>query len=253
MLKSKVALSIIVALFALPADAFGMGSEEDVQNIIQSIEAGDARDSILRGVDVDTAVTALGILVDAGQEDALVILLEAGADPNRRFAEGGTPLFAAIMSDKLSIARKLLEHGADPNFEVDGVTAVDLARALGSPDMQALFGISDFNRALLIASASGDPEGVQKLLAAGADPNAKDEAGQTAMTIAAIAGSKEAISGVFLRLEQIPTLRRRRAPLPLSVAILQKRYGLAPADRRRRGGFGKSARCLAVIPCGDDR
>jgi len=66
----------------------------------------------------------------AGSErDIVRLLLEAGADPNAKSREGGTPLHTAAFTGDLDVAELLLAHGADPNVtDPKGHTPLDVAR-----------------------------------------------------------------------------------------------------------------------------
>lgn len=56
------------------------------------------------------------------------ILLEAGADPNLKNRDGGTPLHAAVFLGKADIVEQLLANGADKNVRNrDGASPLDLA------------------------------------------------------------------------------------------------------------------------------
>lgn len=69
--------------------------------------------------------------VGNGHPEALQILLEAGADPNRRDARNHTLLHdAAIRRRGRFIIPLLLKHGADPTLkDSDGRTALEIAAA----------------------------------------------------------------------------------------------------------------------------
>ncbi len=71
---------------------------------------------LAHGADVNKTcqgcATALG---DATDPEMTVLLLQAGADPNRSTAQGDTPLMNAARSQRVKQAQLLLDAGADPN------------------------------------------------------------------------------------------------------------------------------------------
>jgi ankyrin repeat protein len=74
------------------------------------------------------------------RKDAVIvrILLENGANPNKRLAQL-TPLMLAVGKKDLASVRSLLEAGANPNTEACfGHTALADARAHGEPSMTRL-------------------------------------------------------------------------------------------------------------------
>jgi len=87
-------------------------------------------------------------------------LLESGADPNARAAEGTTPLTLAVQNDAISMLRLLIDKGADVNLVgPDGVSPLKLAVKLDKREVVRL---------LLSAGASADAPtgGLAPLLAA---------------------------------------------------------------------------------------
>jgi ankyrin repeat protein len=88
-------------------------------------------------------------------------LLESGADPNSRAANGTTPLTLALQNDALGMLRLLIDKGADVNLPgPDGVSPLKLAVKLDKPQLVRL---------LLSSGASADErtmDGLAPLLAA---------------------------------------------------------------------------------------
>jgi ankyrin repeat protein len=78
----------------------------------------------------------------ADRAETVATLLALGADPNladsrpRGFwrASGWTPLFVALHHEQFTLARVLLEHGADPNIRSDqGMSVMEMAAGEGAP------------------------------------------------------------------------------------------------------------------------
>jgi ankyrin repeat protein len=123
------------------------------------------------------------------------LLLEYGADVNTTNNDGDTPLLLAVSHDKENLIEPLLQHGADINGENKrtGDTPLKLAarRANISMLMFLLDHGADIKPALPAAAASGKMNIVAFLLHRGADVNAKDNQGNTALVIAAQNGNKK--------------------------------------------------------------
>lgn len=125
-----------VCMISLLLSGYGQAEEEKSAERQASVERGQA------------LVVALS-KQDYKQTDRL---LEAGADPNSRDEEGGTPLLYAARHGEAEWVGRLLEVGADPNVrKQDGVTP------------------------LMSAAHGGHVKAVVLLINAGADPNARDD------------------------------------------------------------------------------
>jgi len=139
------------------------------------------------------AVSALHRAVmgtDGDPAGTVRLLLEAGADPNRRFdhltrgAHGQTPLLEAVTRDEVEIARLLVRAGADVNASTaEGRTPIVVAQS---------------------------PEMIEVLLAAGAAVGGQDTDGETALHHAASATNQA--SGVYFSTSLRPEDVERRRP-----------------------------------------
>jgi ankyrin repeat protein len=99
----------------------------------------------------DQAFTPLhsAVATDAGASDTDIVrlLLEAGADPNAKSREGGTPLHTAAFTGDRESAELLLAYGADPNAtDAKGHTPLDLARDRKNIEVAALLHHAITNR-----------------------------------------------------------------------------------------------------------
>jgi ankyrin repeat protein len=110
----------------------------------------------------------LANLVQNGERQAAVAMIEAGVDVNEPQGDGTTPLHWAIYQIDRELASLLLTHGAQT-------------------DVLNRYGSSPLGEAVKVAA----DDVVEMLLDAGADPEAPNADGQTALMLAARSGSLE--------------------------------------------------------------
>lgn len=94
---------------------------------------------------------------DPKSEDVAKLLLEAGANPNARQANGMTVLMSAVFNGQYDVAKSLIERGADVSASAKGYNALCLAVERNDKDM------------------------VELLLDHGADPQARPGSGLSAL------------------------------------------------------------------------
>jgi len=88
----------------------------------------------------DDGQSALHLAADQGATDALLFLLEAGANVSAADDDGITVLHAAVIGENVEACRLLLSHGANPDqADVDGDTPRKSAEEDGSAEMKKLF------------------------------------------------------------------------------------------------------------------
>ena len=129
-----------------------------------------------------SGMTPLLFAVREGHGDVVRVLLKAGADVNepvpldggRRRAIGGralppgaTPLLTAVMNGHFELAAQLVDAGADPNANLTGYTALHAIAPVRKP------GVGDNDPAPQGSGAMSSLELVRKLVAKGADLNAR--------------------------------------------------------------------------------
>ncbi|KAK4427675.1 protein STIP1 [Sesamum alatum] len=131
---------------------------------------------LAKGVNVDLQSDAGTPLIWAAghaQKDSVKVLLEHNADPNVKTEDDITPLLSAVAAGSLPCLELLIKAGATVNVTAGGATP------------------------LHIAADGGNPEIINCLLQAGADPNATDEDGLKPIQVAAARGNRVAVEILF--------------------------------------------------------
>jgi ankyrin repeat protein len=185
-----------------------------VETLVEAVLAGD--------VDAAAALLRDGLLPDSrsegttplytaavqGETELVRMLLRAGADPNLRSGDRteGTPLCASACHGHTEIVRALLAHGADPNLREDELwTPLRWAAAHGHEEVaRALLAAGadpDLEAPLVEASRRGSLGVVKALLEHGANPNAADAEGRTALEIAAEWAAKDVEAELVARVD----------------------------------------------------
>ncbi|KAK3267856.1 hypothetical protein CYMTET_23609, partial [Cymbomonas tetramitiformis] len=152
------------------------------------------RELVDKGADVDAedgeGHTALTVALAGGQEAAARALLEAGAGVNA--GTGRRPLHAAAERGTVELVRELLEKSAEVDAEDrEGRTALTVALAFGQEAaaralLEAGAGVNagTGRRPLHAAAERGTVEMVRELAGKGAEVDAEDGEGRTALTVA---------------------------------------------------------------------
>jgi ankyrin repeat protein len=199
-----VPCALIVALYF-------SSSGGDPSSLLDAADTGDEAsvESLLRcGIHPDvreerTRMTPLMYAARRGNLSIAQRLLDHGADPNAACNGHGTPLAIAARAEKLQIMRLLLERGSDPN--------------LGSPD-----GTSP----LMNGADTGDGRIVRLLINAGANVNAQSDYGYTALMVAAWNGDAHIVD-LLMQSGADPNVRDSRGATAADSAATWGHHGIA--------------------------
>lgn len=159
-----------------------------------------------------------------GDTELLSVTLRAGTPPDVRAGDGTTPLMAAALYGNAEMVSALLDAGADPRAVNDaGVTAllwgawdvVKVRRLLArGADPNARSALD--NTPLMVAAGSPMGSGaVEQLLEAGADITLRNKQGRTALRFAAGGGDTRTVSLLLEKAKsmgQLPEIVRAAGP-----------------------------------------
>ena len=145
-----------------------------------------------------------------GHKDVVKLLLDRGAEPNRRSYHGDTPLKCAASHGHKDVVEILLKRGANPCI-ADGSGR--------SP--------------LHIAARNGREHIVKLLLDEAADPNAQDNEGHTSLHSAAFKGHKEVVQ-ILIDRGAKPNMANHHGETPLYYARVWKHKEIAEILEGRR-------------------
>jgi hypothetical protein len=147
------------------------------------------------GADVDMTQqrTALHAAAEQGNLEIVDLLIDRGANVNLMDIHGRVPMYVAIANHHPEVAMRLAEAGTDLGaVTTDGSTV--LMAAVRAEDLELARWVLDHGvdvnaarpekrhaTALMMAAGRGNPEMVALLLTRGADPNATNHEGETAL------------------------------------------------------------------------
>ncbi|MDR1124422.1 MAG: ankyrin repeat domain-containing protein [Elusimicrobiota bacterium] len=227
-MSKKIFFVILAALLALPAAAQQKGVYSEIlggdaekknetpqytylydTSLIRAIKAKDEdRIKILLYANVDTnekndeGFTPLVLAAEGISLEYIRLMLQRGAKVNLPSKYNITPLMAAAAANRPDVVRLLLEYGADPALTDDMgrnavLHAVKSKAAACVGILSAVTKKTDFDRRdkddltpALYAARNGDVQTITFLGKAGADLNAKDDAGKTPLIIAVDAANR---------------------------------------------------------------
>jgi ankyrin repeat protein len=162
------------------------------------------------GQPLSNAVSELLASSSAGDMENVRALVESGAEVNATDLFGNTPLIYAAAGGHMGLVHWLIENGVRVNAKNQiGMTALHRAQMQGHTEVVMLlkkYGAEDETQGvaygagaavgtldLLQAASDGNVQGVRACLATGADVNAKNAEGWTALMIATLKGYREIV------------------------------------------------------------
>lgn len=135
--------------------------------------------------------TALMLAVENGNVEIVKTLMANGADINAKSQYGRTALMVAVKAGNKALVDSLLSWKADPNIQADSsLTQVVFSKGL-------LIGMRKTFTALEVATQNGRLSIVKKLLANGANVNAKQDDGWTSLMTAADVGNIQIVQALL--------------------------------------------------------
>ncbi len=202
---SKAAVERIKTLIAAGADV--NVKDEHGQTVLMLISIVGNVDCvkalIAAGADVKAqdshGVTAFTNAVQGGNADCIKALVAAGADVNAKDSDDMTSLMLAAQDGNAACVKALIAAGADINAKnSDGMTALLLAAETGNEKYnKAVKGSDGVTRFFEVTPKGGNMDCVKALITAGADVNAKDSKGMTALLGAAMGGNADCLKALI--------------------------------------------------------
>ncbi len=191
--------SAVVDLLIQSGAGVNVASQAGFTPLIFAAQKGDARSAgilLAAGSDPNYAlsngITVLQIAARGGNNELTSVLLEKGAQVNAADPSGNTPLHIASQAGNLELVRMLLTKHADPNARTAKIDAARQGAGGGG-----FFRPVGEQTPLLLAARANRESVMRALVAGGADPKIKAQAGTTLLMAAASSGHVEVVKYAY--------------------------------------------------------
>ena len=196
-------LWISVGILVFCTVAFPVHAAQPEDNLLESALTGNldgVSSALSNGADIDAAnqrgSTALMLAASNNHLPVVKLLLSRGAAVNATTSTGATALIVAAYKGNREILKELLRYGANVEAQTrSGATAATAASEAGHKEVAPILsenaspGVSSTDLQFLQASRQGNAGKVKTLLEKGANVNARDSDGYTALYRACDQGS----------------------------------------------------------------
>jgi ankyrin repeat protein len=190
---SIIGLTVILISFIGRDGIAQRSSEDSILLAASKCDVVRVRELVKKGISVDSTEfngdTVLMHAVEVGCSDLVDFLLESGADVNKKANYGGTALMTSALFNRAVLTARLLKAGAGINVvDNKGWTTLTVATTYNSEqvfklliDSGAKIDVPDSRNETLLMKASHYPNLARILINMGADVNARNDGGATAL------------------------------------------------------------------------
>ncbi|WP_353283576.1 ankyrin repeat domain-containing protein [Wolbachia endosymbiont (group A) of Pogonocherus hispidulus] len=190
--------------------------------------------------------TPLHFAVQEGNLDMIRFLLDEGADIESQDKDNKKPLHLAVDTNRLSVVKLLLDRGASVNAKDENNKApLDLAT---EEDMIEVLKKAQLDQELLINARNGNLDKVKDLIIQGANLEAKDINGNTALHNACSNGHLKVVEYLIEKGASLKA-KNKDGKTPLDLAIQEGRIDIVQAIEQIQSDL--NGKLLSAVKNGD--